>query len=519
MNNKKISILGVSLQLKHWVFFAGILLAFLAYFGGLAELVNRWNTQEEYGHGYFIPLISLWFLWKRKGALIQSEGTPSWHGVLLIVAGALGLLLGEFTAIFVLIQFGFIMTLIGLVLAFGGYSLLKVSILPILVLVFAIPLPYFIDAQLSWRLQILSSQLGVEILRLFGVAVFLEGNVIDLGIYKLQVVEACSGLRYLYPLLSIGFFMAYMYKAALWKRVVIFLSAIPITVLMNSVRIAVVGMLVNKWGIDQAEGFAHYFEGWIIFMVCLFILVAEVMLFEKYGQKRDFNSAVDIPEIKPVISGKAKAAILPVIAATLFILAAGIFAKTVGDRQEIIPERESLVTFPHKISEWKAKQLSLDEGSVEKLQLTDYVLANYSKEDKKPVNFYIAYYASQRKGVSPHSPQVCMPGGGWIISSLNRITLDVAGKKDFHVNRTIINKGSHKQVVYYWFEQRGRHIANEYLMKWYLLLDSIKKNRTDGALVRVTTYLRPDESEQNADARIVSFLEDSVPEINKYVPE
>ena len=147
------------------------------------------------------------------------------------------------------------------------------------------------------------------------------------------------------------------------------------------------------------------------------------------------------------------------------------------------------------------------------------MLANYTYPGKGAVNFYVAYYASQRKGVSPHSPQVCMPGGGWIISSLDRITIDVAGKKDFHVNRTVINKDNHKQVVYYWFEQRGRHIANEYYMKWYLLLDSIKINRTDGALVRVTTYLNPTEPLEKADARIQEFLEKSVPLLDTYVPK
>jgi exosortase len=124
-------------------------------------------------------------------------------------------LLGELTAIFILVQYGFLLSLVGLVFCLGGMPLARVTILPIALLIFAIPLPYFVDSQLSWRLQLLSSQIGVGVLRGLGVSVFLEGNVIDLGVYKLQVVEACSGLRYLYPLLSIGFLMAYMYQAPL----------------------------------------------------------------------------------------------------------------------------------------------------------------------------------------------------------------------------------------------------------------------------------------------------------------
>jgi exosortase D (VPLPA-CTERM-specific) len=506
------------LTLKHWLFIVSLLLAFLAYWGGLNELVTRWNKQEEYGHGYFIPLITLWFLWNRKEALDQSTGGPSWVGTLFVAVGSVGLLLGELTAIYVLIQFGFILTLLGLVLAYGGNSLLKVSVLPILFLIFAIPLPYFIDAQISWRLQILSSQLGVGFLRFLGTSVFLEGNVIDLGSYKLQVVEACSGLRYLYPLLSIGFLMAYMYKAPLWKKVFIFLSTIPITVIMNSARIAMVGILVNKWGSDQAEGFVHYFEGWIIFMICLLILVAEIMLFERFGLKRGFNSAVDLPNIKSVPPKISSFIAFPSYTNIFILLLSIVLVNVLGHREEVVPDRLSLVNFPTEIAGWKSTPSSLGKDVLKTLQLDDYMIGDYSK-DNSIVNLYIAYYASQRKGVSPHSPQVCMPGGGWVISSLDRILIDIPGKTNFYVNRTIINKGNVKQVVYYWFEQRGRHIANEYLMKWYLLLDSIKRNRSDGALVRVTTLIRPNESVEQADQRIIQFLEVSAPKMNQYIPE
>lgn len=520
MQNIRNSTFNFHLNTNQKWFLLALVLAFIAYFGGLSDLVSRWNKQEEYGHGYFIPLISLWFLWSRKDALIASIGAASWAGPALIAIGSIGLLLGELTAVYLLIQISFLLTIIGLVLAYGGPSLLKVSILPIAFLIFAIPLPYFVGAQLSWRLQIVSSGLGVAILRLLGNSVYLEGNVIDLGLYKLQVVEACSGLRYLYPLLSISFLMAYMYKAKLWQRIFIFLSAIPITVVMNSLRIAMVGVLVNQWGNGMADGFLHYFEGWIIFMVCLLLLMAEVVLLEKLGQKRSFWQAVDVPVISAVKPSMPQTQPnKPLLLSIACILVSIIAVSLLSGRQEITPQREKLAGFPEKIGEWKARESSLPTEIEKYLGVDDYLLADYSNSNKDSINFYVAYYASQRKGVSPHSPQVCMPGGGWIISSLDRITIDVAGKKDFHVNRTVINKDNDKQVVYYWFEQRGRHIANEYYMKWYLLLDSIQKNRTDGALVRVTSYLRPNESEDQVDKRIQSFLQKSVPLLDAYVPQ
>ena len=512
--------MNIQLNTNQKLFLFALVMAFIAYFGGLSDLVTRWNKQEEYGHGYFIPLITLWFLWGRKNALIASIGTSSWMGPLLIAIGSIGLLIGELSAIFILIQLSFLITIIGLVLSYGGKSLLKVSLLPIAFLLFAIPLPYFVGAQLSWRLQILSSELGVNILRLLGNSVYLEGNVIDLGVYKLQVVEACSGLRYLYPLMSIGFLIAYMYKGSFWQRLIVFLSTIPITVVMNSVRIAMVGILVNQWGSSMAEGFLHYFEGWIVFMICLFILVVEVMLLERFSYKRSFWQAVDVPAIQAVKSVSNEIIpSKPLLTSIVIIIASLLVVSLLGSRQEISPDRKKFVNFPTKINGWEAKEESLDKSVETFLGVDDYLLADFKETTKGVVNFYVAYYASQRKGVSPHSPQVCMPGGGWIISSLSRIKIDLADKKDFYVNRTVINKDNHRQVVYYWFEQRGRHIANEYYMKWYLLIDAIQRNRTDGALVRVTTYLRPTENEAKADARIQSFLHESLPLLDAYVPK
>lgn len=501
----------------------GIVLVLLvvAYWGGLTELVHRWDTQEEYSHGFFIPLISLWLLWRRRTALLQSVGQPSWIGLLLMLISAGLLVLGELTAIFLLIQIGFIVALTGAVLLLGGIPLLRVSFLPIAFLLFAIPLPYFIEAQLSWRLQLVSSQLGAGFLKLVGVPVYIEGNVIDLGIYKLQVVDACSGLRYLYPLLSLGFLMAYMYQAALWKRVVVFLSTIPITVLMNSLRIAMVGLLVERWGNGMADGFLHYFEGWVIFMACLAILLLEIVVLERIGARRHFRDALGVPQIRPaVVSGASGRGLnYLLLVALIVIIASAALVRMVGGRDEIRPDRQPFVNFPLQLGEWRATQSSLPESIEKGLKLDDYLMADYTSPDKGTLNFYVAYYASQRKGASPHSPEVCIPGGGWLISSLTQIPVELDGRPPFKVNRTVISRGDSHSVVYYWFDERGRQIANEYWAKWYLLEDALLRNRTDGALVRITLQQRPGESISEVDDRAKAFMQLALPRLAQFVPE
>lgn len=501
-----------------FLFFAGVCLALLAHYGGLSELVVRWNKQEEYSHGFFIPLIAAWLLWQRRPALAASLGAPSWLGVLLLLLSACMLLLGELAAIFILVQYGFLVCLVGLVLCLGGVPLTRVAILPIALLIFAIPLPYFVDSQLSWRLQLMSSQIGVGVLRAIDVTVFLEGNVIDLGIYRLQVVEACSGLRYLYPLLSIGFLMAYMYQAALWKRVLLFLTTVPVTVLMNSLRIAGVGVLVERFGIGAAEGFMHYFEGWIIFMVCLAVLLAEVWVFERFAGRRRVLDVLTFPEVRGGggVSGPVSGA--PLVVGLLVLMTAALSAQFLGGRTEVKPERTVLTGFPLELDGWRASESRLETQVEIGLGLDDYVIADY-RRDAQIVNFYAAYYGSQRKGVSPHSPQVCIPGGGWLITSLERVPVTLADGVVFEVNRILIERGGQRQLVYYWFEQRGRRIANEYWMKGYLLLDAVVRNRSDGALVRVTTPVGQLESLADADRRLVDFMQLAVPKLPTYIPK
>jgi exosortase D (VPLPA-CTERM-specific) len=499
-----------------------VLLAVAAFSSGLWNLVVRWSQQEEYSHGFLIPVVAAWLLWARRDALRTSVGQPSWTGPVLILLTIPVLIIGELSALFFLLQLGFIVTLIGIVLAIGGYSLLRVAFIPIAFLVFAIPLPYFIDTELSFRLQLISSELGVFFIRMFGVPVYLTGNVIDLGNYKLQVAEACSGLRYLYPLLSFGFLAAYLFQAPLWQRAVVFLSAIPITIVMNSFRIGMVGLLVAHWGTAQAEGLLHYFEGWIVFLACAAMLAAEIYLFARLGSRKGFFQVFYLPKVVGRTSHEPRsgsAGRFPTVTCLLLLGVAGLSLFFVTTRQEIVPERLSFVAFPREIGAWEGRPSLLEPNVERALNLDDYIVSDYRKPRGVVVNLYVAYYASQRKGSSPHSPIVCIPGGGWQISQFERTSFrNDALNLTLPLNRVVIARDNEKQLVYYWFVERNRTVADEYWAKWYLLVDAITKNRTDGALVRLVTPLARGESEQAADERLQSFIKDLEPRLKPYLP-
>jgi len=497
-------------------------IAAVVFYEPLAELVRRWMAQEEYSHGFLIPVIVAWLIWSRRNALLGSIGTPSWAGPALVaLAGALHIL-GKLSSLFILSQLGFIVALLGIVLGTGGISLLRVMFVPIIFLLFAIPTPYFLDAILSYRLQLISSELGTDFIRLFHIPVFLEGNVIDLGVYQLQVVEACSGLRYLYPLMSLGFLAAYLFQAPMWQRTLVFLSTIPITILMNSFRIGVVGLLVDNFGPQDADGFLHMFEGWIIFIACAGVLVGEMTLLTRYAGRKRFFDVFHPPQVSPILAAPRTSPTfggMPLAICFLAVCATGIATFFISARTEILPERDSFITFPTMLGAWSGHPDKLDEKVKDYLGLTDYILSDYSKKGSAPVNFYVAYYATQRSGVSPHSPAVCIPGNGWQITDLKRIeyTSD-DGKVSLPLNRVVIKRGSDTELVYYWFDERGMQIANEYVSKLYLLRDAMFKNRTDGALVRLTTVVDPTESEAHAEQRLREFTRIVVPVLKGYLP-
>jgi exosortase len=202
----------------------------LVFQGTFSFLYAQWQL-DEYSHGFLIPLISAYLLWRRRVQFAQLSFRPSWAGVALAAFGLALYFLGSLASITTVDAYALVIVIAGCVLGLMGWEAFKVALVPIALLFLMNPIPRFFYNNLSLELQLLSSQIGVAIMRAFGVSVFLEGNVIDLGTYKLQVAEACSGLRYLFPLMTLGVIVAYLFKGKAWMRWGLFLSTVPITVL------------------------------------------------------------------------------------------------------------------------------------------------------------------------------------------------------------------------------------------------------------------------------------------------
>jgi exosortase D (VPLPA-CTERM-specific) len=325
--------------------------------------------------------------------------------------------------------------------------------------------------------------------------------------------------------MSLSFIAAYIYKGALWKKAVIFLSSVPITVLMNSFRIGVIGVLVEYGGPEQAEGFLHDFEGWIIFMACIAILVLEMALLAKVGgDKKSLADAfsIDLPEPYPEGVERRKRILSP-LSWGVPVLLAGLLASSlyVQGKENQIPERRVFAEFPLTIGDWTGTTGTLEENILNSLKTEDYIISDYKNSADNLVNFYVAYYADQAAGSAAHSPRACIPGGGWLIKDLRVQTVEGVqmNGRPLQVNRLLIKKGDYTQVVYYWFQQRGRDITSEWLVKWYLFWDAMTRNRTDGALVRLTAFVLPGEDIAVADKRLTDFAGAVIPQLSEYIPD
>jgi exosortase D (VPLPA-CTERM-specific) len=495
------------------------------FYDGLAQMVKQWTTSEEYGYGFLIPVIAAFLIWQKKSELEKLDNQGSWIGLIVTIFGLVLFLLGELSTLYIIVQYAFVVVVAGVVLSLLGIQGFRLVWAPIFLLIFMIPLPVFLYQGLSGQLQLISSQLGVAVIRLFDISVYLEGNVIDLGSYKLQVVEACSGLRYLFPLASLSFISAYIYRGAFWKKAIIFLSSIPITVAMNSFRIGIIGVLVEHQGASAAEGFLHYFEGWVIFMACMAVLIGEMWLLSRVGRdRRPFAEAfnLDLPSADASrTQTPSRKLATPFIASVFLVISALPVVLLLDKRSEVLTDRTDFTNFPMELAEWHGKRGRIDNIYLDVLKLDDYLMADYVNARSDLVNFYVAYYSSQRKGESAHSPRTCIPGGGWQIKEITTKGIDgaIVNGVPLMVNRVIIQNGDNRQLVYYWFQQRGRNITNEYLVKWYIFWDSLTRNRTDGALVRLTTLAPPSRDLAEVDKLLADFARAATGPLRNYVPE
>ncbi len=501
--------------------------AIALYWAGLESLFQVWQT-PEYSHGPVIPFLSLFLFLRDMKAVPPPSQTPTdrWQGLFVVAMAVAVGLFGNLVRIPDIVTYGLILWIWGMVLVAFGFRRGRKLWHGVLHLVFMLPLPNVLYWKMNIYLQYVASVIGTDIVGLVGIPVYLDGNIIDLGIYKLQVAEACSGLRYLFPIMSFSYIFSVLYMGPKWHKIVIFVSAAPIAVFMNSIRIGVIGILVEYYGIEQAEGFLHAFEGWVIFVACILLLfMLAIFLQWLSSNPRPLVDVLDIDfggfgsQLRRFFSlSVSKAALW---SAFLVVSAAALwqFAPT---REAAQMARQPLALFPSKLGGWAGGPHNKLESRIERvLRADDYLSAGFENQrEAEPVHLFVAWYNKQTEGSGIHSPEVCIPVGGWEVSKWEQRAVKLPGDdgRFVYVNRAIIRKGTVRQLVYYWFEQRGRKLTSDYLVKAYTVWDSLARGRSDGALVRLTTHISATERMSAADKRLGRFLAAVSGTLPRFVP-
>jgi exosortase len=248
------------------------LLLVAVYFRIAGKLVFDWFDIPDYTHGPLVPLFSVYIMWDNRNALRNTPIRQSWGGLPLVVLGLCTVILGVYGADLFLSRTSFLILLAGLIWTFLGRSMLRALLFPLLILLLAIPFPEIVFNKITFPLQLLASQLASGILSFIGVPVLHEGNVIELPVMKLEVAEACSGIRSLMSLFTLAIFYGYFLERGIWRRVILALASVPIAVAANAARIVGTGLCVQYWDPDKALGFFHEFSGWVIFVISLTLL-------------------------------------------------------------------------------------------------------------------------------------------------------------------------------------------------------------------------------------------------------
>ena len=205
-----------------------------------------------------------------------------------------------------------------------------------------------------------------------------------------------------------------------------------------------------------------------------------------------------------------------IIFASLLVLAmVAVYGR--GDREQT-PPHPSLDTFPTAIGSWDGVVMTLPKRSLEVLGNGEFMARRYVAANTPTVDLFIAYFPTQRTGQTIHSPKNCLPGAGWIPLESQRIALTIPNHDPLHVNRYVLGNGLQRQLVFYWYQAHSRTVASEYWARYYLVADSIRFNRSDGALVRVSTLQSPSESMSQTEARVRDFLGQAASQIDAYLP-
>jgi exosortase len=273
---------GEWVRSHRWPLFATIAGIAVLYASNFEQLFSVWSTDENYSHGFFVPIAFVWMLWRQRRELASTEVSPRSWGIVIVLLALLQLTAGTLGAEYFVAHSSLLVLLCGITLFLFGTKMLRLVAFPIVWLLFMIPLPAIIFYSIMFPMQLLATRLAVSILDLLHVPSVCEGNVIYMANFTAGVVEACSGIRSVISMLAFAVLMGYLLKMSVRSRWILAITAVPIALGMNALRIAATGLAGNYLGARWAEGVFHTFSGLVLFVGCLGLVLGVVAILRRF---------------------------------------------------------------------------------------------------------------------------------------------------------------------------------------------------------------------------------------------
>jgi exosortase D (VPLPA-CTERM-specific) len=503
---------------------ATVLLIFVAaYWLPLKSMVHIWMGSEDYSYGFIIPVISAYIIWEKRADLQRVRILSSWKILpilVLMVALSIYGILGSSGNI----SMPAIPLLLILFTAFiFGIDAVKTLMLPLAFLIFMIPLPAVIERTLGMFLKSISTKLGGAFISACNISVHVSGNIIDLGTSQLQVVDACNGMRFLFPLMALGVVYAYFFERVTWKRIFCVIATLPIAVLTNGLRIGITGVLTNYFGKGAAEGFFHDFEGWVMFMVA-FIFIFLLGRILRFFPPRHVQppiakcNSVSGRSVERGVQHTRQGAFYVSIALLAVVGALSLSTSALP----AVKIQGGISGFPLTFGEWQGRSEYVDPKIVEASGAEESFSGEYANSKNKQVSLYVGYRSTAFLETENffHSPTVCLPSSGWeVISTTTRKISGVPIFGELPVTEMLVDNMGNKLLVYFWFQTKSRATYDKNINRFHLTLHAISRENTYDLFMRPITQISKDESKTDAEARMDNYVRDMLVAMNAFLKD
>lgn len=470
-------------------------------------MVDRWVAPDSYySHGFFVPLVVLWVLWRDREGLAAARSADTGWGLLVLLGGLCLLLLSGLQSVFFTGLLGLLLVGWGLLGFFYGRRMLRRLLFPLFILTFMVPLPLDVIENISVWMKKLATSGAVGLTELLGIIVVKDGAKIYLeNGAALTVGNACSGLRSLIAFLFLGVIFAYLSSLPWRRRLFLILSAIPIALAANMLRVFMLCLVANFWGEKAVEGTVHDSSGYVVFIPAFLMLYGmERLLAWRMKPPAPAAAPARAPAAAPGLGRRTR------IALALLAVSAG--CSCLFLYPTFLEESHKASRLPLALGGWSGFDAEVEDYVKQILETSDIVERNYlcPAWGNAPVQMAVAFSQNNRRVA--HPPEICYSAAGW--ETIDKRAVQVEGLPTL-MRLIMDNKNRRRDVIFYFFKSGEEITANYYRQQWTIAFNQLMLRAKASSLIRFSSTIQPNEDQAAAEKRLIEFIRVMTPEIKK----